>query len=416
LAQPDSQRIVIVGLGAVTPLGLDVASTWDAVVAGRSGVAPITQFDAANLKTKIAAELKGFDATRYLERKEIRRTDPFMHYAMAAAQEAVADSGLELAREDPRRVGVMIGSAIGGVHTLIEQMEILNTRGPSRVGPYAIPSLMLNSASSHVALAFGLRGSNLGIATACATGGHALGEAAHAIRRGDADVMLAGASEAGIIPLAIAAFDNMGALTSRNDDPAGACRPFDRDRSGFVLGEGSGIVVLERLDRARARGAHIYGEIIGYGNSDDAFHMAQPHERGTGAVEAMQMALASAGLPPTAVDYVNAHGTGTKVGDVIETAAIKQVFGDHARSLAISSTKSMTGHLVGAAGTVEAIICLLAMRDELLPPTINLDDPDPECDLDYVPWKPRPARIGVAISNSFGLGGHNSCLALSRFV
>lgn len=414
MSDRDSQRVAIVGLGAVTPLGLDVASTWNAALAGRSGVGPITQFDASILKTQIAAEVKGFDPANYMDRKEARRSDRFVHLAIAAAQEAVKDSGLDLSQENPRRAGVIVGSAIGGVNTLLEQAETLKQRGPGRVGPFAIPSLMLNSASAQIALAYGLRGPNLGIATACATGAHALGEAADLIRRGKVDMMLAGAAESGIIAIAFAAFDNMQALASRNDAPEKACRPFDADRSGFVIGEGAAIAVLERMDRAKARGVHIYGELLGYGNTDDAFHMAAPHESGTGAIEAMLTALEMSGLPPSAVNYINPHGTGTRIGDPIETRAVRTVFGEHADHLAMSSTKSMTGHMLGAAGTVEAIFCLLAIRDQMLPPTINLDTPDPECDLDYVPNVARPASVNVAMSNSFGLGGHDASVILAR--
>ncbi|MHB0876393.1 MAG: beta-ketoacyl-ACP synthase II [Anaerolineae bacterium] len=414
MSDRDSQRIAIVGLGAVTPLGLDLATTWQAVLAGHSGVGPITQFDASNLKTQIAAEVKGFDPGQYMDRREVRRSDRFVHLAIAAAAQAIADSGLDLPREDPRRIGAIVGSAIGGVNTLLEQTEVLRQRGPSRVGPFAISSLMLNAASAQIALSFGLRGPNLGIATACATGAHSLGEAAEVIRRGRADVMIAGASESSIVPVAFAAFDNMQALASRNDAPDKACRPFDSDRAGFVIGEGAAITVLERMDRAKARGVHIYGELAGYGNTDDAFHMAAPHDQGTGAIEAMLAALESAGLPPSAVNYINPHGTGTRIGDPIETRAVRAVFGAHADSLAMSSTKSMTGHMLGVAGTIEAIFCLLAIRDQMLPPTINLDTPDPECDLDYVPNVARPATIEVAMSNSFGLGGHDASLILSR--
>jgi 3-oxoacyl-[acyl-carrier-protein] synthase II len=414
LSDRDSQRVAIVGLGAVTPLGLDVASTWDAALAGRSGVGPITQFDASMLKTQIAAEVKGFDPGNYMDRREVRRSDRFVQLGIAAAQQAVADSGLDLSKEDPRRIGVIVGSAIGGVNTLLDQAEILKTRGPSRVGPFAIPSLMLNAASAQIALNFGLRGPNLGIATACATGAHAIGEAADFIRRGRVDAMVAGASECGMVAIAFAAFDNMQALASGNDAPEKACRPFDSDRSGFVIGEGSGIVVLERLDRARARGARIYGEVAGYGNTDDAFHMAAPHENGTGAIEAMLTALEGSGLPPSAIDYINPHGTGTRIGDPIETRAVRTVFGEHADRLAMSSTKSMTGHMLGAAGAIEAIFCLLAIRDRMLPPTINLDTPDPECDLDYVANTARPAKVDVAMSNSFGLGGHDASLIMAR--
>lgn len=414
MARTDSQRVVVVGLGAVTPLGNNIPSTWAAALAGRSGIGPITQFDASDMKTQIAGEVRGFDPTQYMDRREARRTDRFLQLALAATQEAVADSGLDMAKQEPRRVGVLVGSAVGGIQVLIEQLEVLRTRGPRRVSPFAVTGLMLNGAAGQIAITLGVRGPNLALATACATGSHALGEAAAIIRRGAADIMVAGASEAGVIPIAMASFDNMGALANAEKGPERACRPFDAERSGFVVGEGAGIVVLERLDLARARGAHIYGELVGYGASDDAFHMAAPAEDGVGAAEAMSAALEDASLPPTAVDYINAHGTGTPLGDTIETRAVKAVFGEHAYRLAISSTKSMTGHLLGAAGAVEAIFCLLALRDQMLPPTINLETPDPDCDLDYVPNKARPASVNVAMSNSFGLGGHNAALVFRR--
>jgi len=414
LAERDSRRVAVVGLGAVTPLGLDVASTWQAILAGRSGVAPITQFDSAAFKTHIAAEVKGFDAANYMERKEVRHTDRFVHLAVAATREALRESGLDLAAEDPRRVGVIVGSAIGGVGTLLAQDHILQERGPSRVGPYAVPSLMLNSASARIALDYGLRGPNLGVATACATGGHSLGEAAAMIRAGKADIMIAGASEAGIIPVAVAAFDNMQVLASGNDAPEKASRPFDADRTGFVVGEGAAILILERLDHAIARGAQVLGELVGYGNSNDAFHMTTPHEHGVGAVEAMQAALTDAHLSADAIDYINPHATGTRIGDVVETKAVRQVLGERAASVPMGATKSMTGHLLGAAGAVEAVFSVLAIRDQIAPPTINLDTPDPECDLDYVPHRARPHTINVAMSNSFGLGGHNASLIFRR--
>jgi 3-oxoacyl-[acyl-carrier-protein] synthase II len=416
-SQPHSDgasRVVVTGLGAITPLGNDVPSNWAALLAGRSGVGPITRFDASDLRTHIAAEVKDFDPTRYMDKREARRLDRFVHFAVVAAQEALADAHLDIASQDPRRVGVVIGSGIGGVHTLLDQSDVLRERGPRRLSPFTVTGLMLNSAAAHVSIMMGARGPNLALATACATGSHALGEAAAIIRRGQADVMIAGGSEAAIVRLAMAGFDNMGAMSTRNDPPEGACCPFDARRDGFVMGEGAGIVVLERLDLALARGARIYAELAGYGVTADAFHITAPAEDGAGAVECMAMALADAGLPPTAVDYINAHGTSTPLNDAIETRAIKAVFGEHAYRLAASSSKSMTGHLMGAAGAIEAIFTVLVLRDQVLPPTINYEMPDPACDLDYVPNRARPATVNVAMSNSFGFGGHNGTVLFRR--
>jgi len=412
----DSRRVVITGLGAVTPVGNDVPTTWEALLAGRSGVDRIRRFDPSGLKTRFAAEVKGFDPTKYMSRREARRLDRFAHFALAAATEAVTDAGLDLTSEEPSKVGVLIGSGVGGISTLLEQFTLMQHRGPRRVSPFLIPALMMNGAAGQIAIAFGLQGPNLAVASACASGAHAIGEAAAIIRRGDAEVMLAGGSEAGIVPVAIAGFNVMGALSTRNDEPQRACRPFDADRDGFVMGEGAGVVVLESLEHAQARGAHIYGELLGYGATADAFHITAPAEDGRGAAMAMERALEHAGVPPTAVDYINAHGTGTLLNDVSETAAIKAVFGEHAYRLAVSSTKSMIGHLLGAAGAVEAIISLLALRDQILPPTINYETPDPACDLDYVPNVARQAKVNVVMSNSFGFGGHNAALVFGRLL
>ena len=414
MSNPDARRIAVVGMGAVTPLGNDLPTTWAGILAGRSGVGTITQFDPSGLRTRIAAEVKDFDPTRYVEVKEARRMDRFVHFAIAATQEAIADSGLDLSQEDPRRVGVLIGSAVGGIHVLLEQIETMQNKGTRRVSPFAITGLMLNAAAGQVSIMLGVRGPSIGLATACATGSHSLGEAAEIIRRGDADVMVAGGSEAGIVPIAIAAFDSMHAVSSRNDEPERASRPFDADRDGFVVGEGAGIMILERMDRARARGARIYAELLGYGATDDAFHIAQPAEGGEGAVESMRAALRAGNLRPEDVDYINAHGTSTRLNDAIETQAIKTVFGQHAYNLAVSSTKSMIGHLLGAAGAVEAIACAMAIHEQVLPPTNNYETPDPDCDLDYVPNVARPAEVNVCLSNSFGLGGHNGTVALRR--
>jgi len=410
-----SKRVVVTGLGAVTPLGNDVPTTWKAVLEGVSGVDRIQSFDPSELKTQFAAEVKDFDPTRVMDRREARRVDRFTQFAQAAASEAVADSGLDMAAEDPAQVGVLVGSAVGGISSLLEQAEQMRVGGPRRVSPFMIPALMMNAAAGQVAISFGLRGPNLAVATACATGSHAVGEAAAIVGRGDAQVMLAGGSEAGIVAVAIAGFNVMGALSTRNEDPPGACRPFEADRDGFVMGEGAAMLVLESLEHAQARGAHIYGEVLGYGATADAFHITAPAQDGVGAALAMSKALQQANMPPESVDYINAHGTGTILNDPSETAAIKMVFGEHAYRLAISSTKSMTGHLLGAAGALEAIFCLLAMRDQTLPPTINYETPDPVCDLDYVPNVSRQATVNKAISNSFGFGGHNATLALGRY-
>jgi len=379
-------------------------------------VGPITQFDTTDLRTRIAAEVKGFDPTQYMDAKEVRRTDRFVHFAVAAAQEALAQSGLDIPKEDPTRVGVLIGSAVGGIHVLLEQLDVMASRGARRVSPFAVTGLMLNAASGQLSLLLGVRGPSLGLATACATGSHSLGEAAEVIRRGDADIMIAGGSEAGLVSIAMAAFDNMHAVSTRNEEPERASRPFDADRDGFVVGEGAAVMVLERFDRAKARGATIYAELLGYGATNDGYHIAQPEPDGNGATEAMLAALRASGLQPTDVDYINAHGTSTKLNDAIETRAIKRVFGEHAHNLPVSSTKSMTGHLLGAAGAMEAVFCVLAMRDQILPPTVNYETPDPECDLDYVPNVARRAEVNVCLSNSFGLGGHNGTVALRRLV
>ena len=414
MTTPDSERIAVTGLGCVTPLGNSAAETWPALLAGQSGVAQITAFDPSGLNVRIAAEVKGFDPATVMDRRDVRRTDRFTHLATAAAREAVADARLDIAAYGAERVGVLVGSGVGGLHTLIEQLGVLAKKGARSVSPFTITGMMLNGAAGYISIVYGLRGPSFALASACATGSHTLGEAAAIIRRGQADAMLAGASEAGIVPLAMAAFDNMGALADTARPPEQACRPFDSGRCGFVVGEGAGMVVLERLDLARARGAHIYAEFAGYGASSDAFNMAAPIEDGSGAEAAMRACLADAGLPGESVGYINAHGTGTTVGDVIETRAIKRVFGEHAYRLAVSSTKSMTGHLLGAAGAIEAVFCLLALRDQVLPPTINLENPDPECDLDYVPGRSRPAHFDVAMSNSFGLGGHNAAVLFRR--
>lgn len=410
----DHQRVVVTGLGAVSPVGNDVASMWASLVAGRSGIGLIERLDTTQLKTKIGAEVKEFDPTLIMDRKDARRTDRYTHFALAATTEAVLDAGLVMDNEDPRRVGVIVGSGIGGVGTLFEQYDVMRSRGPRRVSPFTVPSMLANSASGQVAISLGARGPNLVPVLACATGNAAIGEGSALIRRGVTDVMVAGSSEAAFCDLAVAGFEIMGALSARNDDPARASRPFDAGRDGFVMGEGAGMLVLESLAHARARDARIYGEILGYGLTADAYHPTAPREDGLAASEAMEMALCEAGLQSGAVDYINAHGTSTPLGDAGETRAIKRVFGYHAYRLAISSTKSMMGHLLGAAGAVEAIVCLMTIQQGIIPPTINYDTPDPDCDLDYVPNVARRTEVRVALSNAIGFGGHNASLVMAR--
>ncbi len=414
MTRPDSQRVAVTGMGLVTPVGNDVPSSWSAILAGRSGIGHITEFDHSAFKTHIAAEVKNFDASLYVDKKDTRRMDRFLHFAAAAAQEAVADAKLDVAYFTPRRVGVVVGSGIGGVHILLEQHDIMNERGPRRVSPFTVSGLILNSAAAHISIMLGARGPNYAIATACATGTHTIGEAAEIIRRGSADAMICGGSEAAIVPMAMAGFENMGALSGHNDEPERSSRPFDLHRDGFVMGEGAGILVLERLDLARARGARIYAELAGYGTTCDAHHVTAPLEDGSGAIDCMQIALQNAGLAPEAVQYINAHGTSTQLNDASETLAIKTVFGDHAYRLAASSTKSMTGHLMGAAGAIEGVFSVLSLRDQMMPPTINYETPDPACDLDYVPNQARAAAIDAVMSNSFGFGGHNATVVFRQ--
>ncbi len=412
------QRVVITGVGALTPLGLSVDETWENLLAGRSGIDHVRKFDTTGLRTTFAGELKGFDPKEFMDRREARRLDPYIQYALVATQQAVQDAGIDFAEEVPQRVGVIIGSGIGGAHSLVENLEIIDRRGLLRVSPFFIPNMLVDSAAGKIAIQYGVYGPNFAVVNACATGTATIGEAFELIRRGDADVMIAGGAEAGLLPFTMAGFDVMGALSQRNDNPAAACRPFDRDRDGFVMSEGSAVVILETLEHALARGAHIYAEIVGYGNSADGYHMAAPHFEGRGAVDAMRMALRKAadyGVQPTDVDYINAHGTATRLNDPGETLAIKTVLGEHAYNVAISSTKSMLGHLLGAAGAIECIICAKAIQEGVIPPTINLENPDPACDLDYVPNQARRAKVRVAMSNSFGFGGHNSTLVLRRY-
>ncbi len=409
---PTRRRVVVTGLGVVSPLGIGHQAFWAGLVAGRSGVRRITAFDPSGFATQIAAEVPDFDPTAFMDRKEARRNDRFVQFAYAAARLALEDAGFTITAANATRVGVVIGSGMGGVITWEAQHRTLLERGPDRVSPFFVPMVIGNMASGVTAILVGAKGPSQGVVTACATGGNAIGDAARLIQYGEADAMLAGGSEAAITPLSLAGFAAMKAMTTRNDDPAGASRPFDATRDGFVMGEGAGVVLLEALEVAERRGAPIYAELVGYGTSTDAHHITQPDPEGDGASRAMAAALRDAGLPPDAVDYVNAHGTGTPYNDRLETLAIKRAFGPHARRLAVSSTKSMTGHLLGAAGGVEAIACCLALRHQVIPPTINYRVADPECDLDYVPNTARPARLRTVMSNAFGFGGHNATLVL----
>lgn len=406
-------RVAVTGLGCITPLGPDVPGTWAALAEGRSGVATITSFDASPFETRFAAEVRDFDADAHLGRRLARRMDRFTQFAAVATQQALTQSRLTIDETNRDRVGVIVGTGIGGIATLLEDAERLRSAGARRVSPFMVPMMLPDGAAGQIAIVFGARGPNMAVVTACATGANAIGEAAEMIRRGAADVMIAGGAEAAILPLTVAGFNVMDAISRRNEDPAGASRPFDRDRDGFVMGEGAGIVVLESFEHARRRGASLIGEITGYASTNDAYHLSAPAENGAGAAECMRLALADAGLQPDDIGYINAHGTSTRLNDASETAAIKTAFGDHARRVPISSTKSMTGHLLGAAGAVEAIVCLEAMRHALLPPTLNYTTPDPACDLDYVPNAARRAAVRHCLSNSFGFGGHNACLILS---
>jgi 3-oxoacyl-[acyl-carrier-protein] synthase II len=406
------KRVVVTGLGAVTPLGKDVASTWEALVAGRSGIGRITRFDPAAYETQIAGEVKGFDPLVAMDRKDARRTDRFTQLAVGAAKQAIDDAKLDRT-ENTDRIGVAIATGVGGLETLVEQVLVMEKKGPGRLSPFLVPMLMANAASAQTSMQFGLRGPNLTHVSACASSAHALGESAEMIRRGMAETMVAGGSEAAVIPLAIGAFSSMHAMSRRNDDPQGASRPFDKDRDGFVLSEGAAVVVLEEREHALARGARIYAEIVGYGATADAYHITSPSPEGEGNARAMRMALTMAGLAPEKIDYINAHGTSTQPNDREETAAIKQVFGAHAKKLMVSSTKSMTGHLLGAAGALEAIACILAIQNGCVPPTINYTTPDPALDLDYVPNQARAAKVTTALSNSMGFGGHNASLIIT---
>ena len=408
----DMTRVAITGLGAVTPIGNDAKATWESALAGRSGIDFIRSFDASGFPVRVAGEVKDFDPSGVASPKEVRKLERNVLLSLAAATEALADSGLE---PDGDRTGIVFGSAIGGVIGILEQGEILRERGPDRVSPNFLPNVLVDSASGQLALSLGIRGPNYAVVSACATGSHAIGEAAELIKRGDADAVLAGGTEACMHPLILAGFCAMRGLAAEDEDPPRASRPFDATRAGFVMGEGAAVLVLEDMDAARARGAEIYAEVLGYGASNDAHHMAQPEPEAVGVAEMMRRALRRADVDPERVGYVNAHGTSTPLGDAAETRAIKQVFGDHAYRLAVSSTKSMTGHCFGAAGAIEAMMCALALRHQVLPPTINYRNPDPECDLDYVPNEAREVDgLEVALSNAMGLGGHNGCVLLGR--
>jgi 3-oxoacyl-[acyl-carrier-protein] synthase II len=409
------RRVVVTGLGVVTPVGIGKENFWSNLCAGTSGISRVTCFNVDDYPTQIGAEIRDFDPHQFVDKKEARRMDRFGHFAVAAAKLAVADAGLNMDALDRERAGVSVGSGIGGIITIEDQIAVLNEKGPRRISPFFVPMLIANMASGYISIEFGLKGPNTTIVTACATGTHSIGEAMKTIQLGAADVMLAGGTEAAFSPIAFAGFCAMRAMSTRNDDPLRASRPFDRDRDGFVMGEGAGVVVLESLEHALARGATIYAEVAGYGLSADAYHITAPDPDGSGARRCMGMALADADLSPQEMDYINAHGTSTDLNDKTESAAIKAVFGEHAYQLAISSTKSMTGHLLGAAGGVEAVVCALAIERGMIPPTVNYENPDPDCDLDYTPNTPARRDVKVAMSNSFGFGGTNASIILRRF-
>ncbi len=409
------RRVVVTGIGMVIPQGAGKDEVWKKICEGVSGVGPITKFDPTGFETRIAAEVRDFDPTRFIDPKDLRKMDPFIHFAIGAACIAAEDSGIEFSKEDPERVGVIIGVGLGGLATLEQSFQVLRDRGPKRISPFFIPAIIPNEAPAHISIRFGLKGPNMAVATACASGAHAIGMAFRAIQYGDIDVAVSGGVEATITPLAVAGFNAMRALSTRNDDPQKASRPFDRDRDGFVIGEGGAVMILEELERAKKRGAQIYAELVGYGYNSDAYHLAAPDPEGEGAARCMLLALKDARLSPDDVDYINAHGTGTPAGDVTETLAIKRVFGHRAYKIPVSSTKSMTGHLLGGAGSTEAVFCVLSIRDGIIPPTINYENPDPQCDLDYVPNVAREAKVRVALSNSFGFGGANAVLIFKKF-
>ncbi len=411
----DKRRVVVTGLGLITPLGIGVGKSWEGLIQGRSGIRRITHFDATSFPTQIAGEVHGFNPEEYIEIKEIKKMDRFIHFGIAAAAMAMEDSGLKIDENNAPRVGVYVGAGMGGLPAIEHYHKVLLEKGPRKITPFFIPMLIINLAAGQISIRFGAKGPNSAPATACATGSHAIGDAFKVIQRGDADAMIAGGTESVITAMGIGGFNAMKALSTRNNEPEKASRPFDRDRDGFVMGEGAGIVILEELRHAQQRGAQIYAELIGYGLTGDAYHITSPAPGGEGAARCMEMAIRDAGISPSEVGYINAHGTSTKHGDELETLAIKNVFGDHAYELSVSSTKSMTGHLLGAAGGVEAVISVLSIHHNVMPPTINLDNPDEGCDLDYVAHKARPAAVGCALSNSFGFGGTNACLLFKKF-
>jgi 3-oxoacyl-[acyl-carrier-protein] synthase II len=408
------KRVVVTGIGMITPVGLDTESSWEGLINGKSGIGPITQFDDKAIPTQIAGEIHGFDPEKYIEPKEIKKMDRFIHLAIAASQMAMDDSGLRITPENADRIGVIVSAGMGGLPAIERVHDTYREKGYRRVTPFFIPMTIINEAAGILSIRYGAKGPNISIVTACATGTHSIGDAFKWIQRGEVDAMIAGGTESCICPLGVGGFNAMKALSTRNDEPHRASRPFDAERDGFIMGEGAGIVVLEEMEAAVKRGARIYAEVIGYGASGDAYHITAPAPNGDGAARCMKMAIRDAGVSPADMGYINAHGTSTKFGDELETTAIKTVFGDHAYKLAVSSTKSMTGHLLGAAGGVEAVISVLALERGILPPTTNLENPDPECDLDYVPNEARPKQVDVAMSNSFGFGGTNACLIFKR--
>ena len=410
-------RVVITGLGIISPVGNDVSSFWQSMKEGRGGIGPITQFDPSRFDSRIAGEVKGFDPGFYgMTFKDIKRMDKFSQFAVASSKQAINSSGLDLNKEDKTRIGVIVGSGIGSLHTIEEEHKIFLSKGPSRLSPFLIPMLIVNEAAGQVGIFFGLKGPNSCVATACASGSHAIGDAFRVLERGDADVMISGGTESCIVPTGVGGFCALKALSTRNNEPHKACRPFDRDRDGFIMAEGCGIVVMETLEHAKKRNAPIIAEIVGYGMTCDAYHITAPDPEGDGASRAMQAAIKDAGLNPEDVDYINAHGTSTKLNDKIETLSMKRAFGAHAKKVMVSSNKYMTGHLLGAAGGVEFVVCCLAIKDGVVPPTINYEHPDPDCDMDYVPNTARKANVDVCMSNSLGFGGHNASLVVKKFT
>ncbi|MDP3015600.1 MAG: beta-ketoacyl-ACP synthase II [Deltaproteobacteria bacterium] len=410
------RRVVVTGMGLVIPIGIGVETAWKNACEGKSGIGRLTRFDPEGFDTRIAAEVKGFNPELYIEKKEVKKMDLFIQYALAAAKEAVEDSRLSITPENGDRIGVIVGTGLGGLPTIEKYHQILMERGPGRISPFFIPMLVANLAAGQIAIQYGAKGPNTCIVTACATGGHCIGDAFRAIVYGDADAIIAGGTESNITPLTIGGFNAMKAISTRNDEPEKASRPFEKNRNGFVIAEGAGIVILEELEFAQRRNAKIYAELIGYGYTGDAYHITAPSPDGDGAIRCMRMAIKDAGLKPEDIDYINAHGTSTQLNDLTETIAIKKVFGDHAKRIPISATKSMTGHLLGAAGSTEAIFTILALRDGILPPTINYEEPDPECDLDYVPNVARRQHLNTGMSNAFGFGGTNATLIFKKFT